>query len=196
MGSDSLKPSVRNFARAAGSHWVALMSGGIVTVMMGVSERVIGRNVPLNAYLIVILLFVILACYLAWRDERNASLTKQAESEKVIAELHGQLDERARQKEIREALGRFLGQGKKLQKMCSAEVDPPPSSEVQDWANEVGQWLWDNLGQGYTHRFDSAGQFASMEFLGFKSEVHKRLYTAVRIRVANLEQFIGELGID
>jgi len=62
------EPDFRGFMRAVGKHWVALMSGGLITVALGLFERFSGKSVPLWAYAAVIVFFAFLACYLAWKD--------------------------------------------------------------------------------------------------------------------------------
>ena len=59
------------FLRAVKEHWLTLMSGGVITVALGIIERLSGKNVPLWAYAIIVLAFVVLACYLAFRDEHQ-----------------------------------------------------------------------------------------------------------------------------
>lgn len=48
------------------------MSGGIITVLLGVFERFSGKNVPLWVYGAILIFFAFLAFYLAWRDARKA----------------------------------------------------------------------------------------------------------------------------
>ena len=57
------------FLRAVLGHWVALMSGGIITVTLAVWERYKGYDVPGKLYAAIILFFVFLAGFLAWRDQ-------------------------------------------------------------------------------------------------------------------------------
>lgn len=66
------------FFRAVKEHWLTLMSGGVVTVALGIIERLSGKNVPLWAYAIIVLSFVVLACYLAFRDEHQRALVSDA----------------------------------------------------------------------------------------------------------------------
>lgn len=44
------------------------MSGGIITVALGLYERWSQKNIPVGAYVAVIICFALSACYLAWRD--------------------------------------------------------------------------------------------------------------------------------
>jgi len=43
------------------------MSGGVITVALGVFERLSGKAVPLGVYVGILGFFAVLACYLAWR---------------------------------------------------------------------------------------------------------------------------------
>jgi hypothetical protein len=188
---------LREYIAVLWADWVALMSG-LASVLLAVWVVFFP---PTDVYASRTLLWIAtVACFLVssyriWASERNASLAKRVELEGVIAELRAQLDERIRRREIKEKLGLFLEQGKQLERLCNRELDPPPKKEVEEWDQEVGQWLLDNLGRGFAHRFYSAGELGTVEFLGFKSETHKHLFTDVRIRVTNLERFISELGI-
>jgi len=67
----SARTSLWAFLREVGKHWVTLMSGGFITVALGLLERLSGKAVPLWVYGCVLVFFVFLACYLAWRDERQ-----------------------------------------------------------------------------------------------------------------------------
>jgi hypothetical protein len=66
---------VSDFVRAVSKHWVAVMSGGVVVVVLQLIERVFGKNVPIWLYGAVVLLLVLYAAYLVWRDERTSLLS-------------------------------------------------------------------------------------------------------------------------
>ena len=86
--------SVWAFIQAVGSHWTTLMSGGVVTVALGVFERFSGRNVPLWVYGLVLVLFALMACYLAWRDsqkEHGAGSDISRQRRNMIADRLAQL---------------------------------------------------------------------------------------------------------
>ncbi len=90
--SDPIKPNLPNFIRAVLSHWVGLMSGGVIIVALGIWERVAKQNVPLYLYLIITLLFIVLACFLAWKDAHNEMRVMQAVAEKDQAILKSQVE--------------------------------------------------------------------------------------------------------
>jgi hypothetical protein len=86
--------SVWAFIRAVGRHWTTLMSGGVVTVALGILERFSGKNVPLLVYGFILVLFALMACYLAWRDSQKDRATLPDTDRKrreMIAERLAQL---------------------------------------------------------------------------------------------------------
>lgn len=86
------------FTRAVGNHWTTLMSGGVITVALGICERLSGKAVSLWVYGGTLIFFTVLACYLAWRD-----------AQKELAKFS---DETGRRKRhfLGERLNNFLGE--------------------------------------------------------------------------------------
>ena len=72
--SEHVDSNALAFLRAVKQHWLTLMSGGVITVALGIIERLSGKNVPLWVYAIIVLSFVVLACYLAFRDEHQKAI--------------------------------------------------------------------------------------------------------------------------
>jgi hypothetical protein len=68
---ENIKPNLLGFLRAVGSHWVSLMSGSFITVALGMYAYFSGQNIPRGIYIPVLVFFVILACYLAWKDSQT-----------------------------------------------------------------------------------------------------------------------------
>jgi hypothetical protein len=64
-------PTFPIFVRAVIHHWGVLMSGGIITFFIGVFQRFSGADIPYPVYIGVLILFVFIACYLAWIDARQ-----------------------------------------------------------------------------------------------------------------------------
>lgn len=62
---------LRLFVRAIFSHWLTLMSGGVIIVAVGIYERVAGGNVPWSIYLSLICALIVIASFLAWRDKSH-----------------------------------------------------------------------------------------------------------------------------
>ncbi len=80
--ADILKTTIWSFLRAVAANWVALMGGGAIIVLLGIGERISGRDVPLYVYIGLLILFTIFACFLAWRDERRKFIQTSMELEK------------------------------------------------------------------------------------------------------------------
>src|SRR5258708_7577946 len=92
--SETQSTTVWAFLRAVGHHWTTLMSGGVITVLLGVFERLSGKSVPLWVYVAILIFFALLACYLAWRDsqkERTTVPDAGRQRRKMIAERLEQL---------------------------------------------------------------------------------------------------------
>jgi hypothetical protein len=89
---DTIKPNIPGFISAILSHWVSLMSGGVAVVGLGLWERFAGYAIPRYTYLIIILMFIVLACFLAWKDARVEMRIFRVEAEKEQSLLQSQLD--------------------------------------------------------------------------------------------------------
>ncbi|HEX8136449.1 MAG TPA: hypothetical protein VF544_02555 [Pyrinomonadaceae bacterium] len=77
------------FILAVLSNWVALMSGGIISVSLALWERHRKKNIPSKWYwALIAFFFVLLATFLAWRNER-ATLTQ---TQKELADAKKQKD--------------------------------------------------------------------------------------------------------
>ncbi len=74
--------NIRSFLLTVLNHWVALMSGGIILVMLTLWERHSSRNVPSWFFWGIVVLMIFLAFYLAWRDKHLALL----QAEKALEE--------------------------------------------------------------------------------------------------------------
>jgi hypothetical protein len=61
------------FIKAVLREYVVLLTGGAITAFLNLAERKIGRNVSWPAYGVVLLLFVIVACFRAWEKEYVAN---------------------------------------------------------------------------------------------------------------------------
>jgi len=80
----SARTSFLAFLREVGKHWSTLMSGGVITVALGIFERLSGKAIPLWVYGCVLVCFVFLACYLAWRNERQNHLNDGSKDKRAI----------------------------------------------------------------------------------------------------------------
>lgn len=64
-----------NYVCALCREWIALLSGGLITVALGLWERYQGKSVPGGTYGFVIGLCLFVASFLAWRKEYSANRT-------------------------------------------------------------------------------------------------------------------------
>jgi hypothetical protein len=120
--------------------WAALLTGGVVIAMVAVWEKFYG-NIPPSAYLIVVVVTFVAACYLAWLKQKNAAdaaeckiyvSQKRSEAKKQLATFHKEAD-------------KFI--------FSTLTRDSPQSefdawlSETNKWYNEVIAWVSKNLGE-------------------------------------------------
>lgn len=87
--SDEFKASPKQFFKVAQKHFFDLLSGGImqglITLILGITLL----QMPPYIFLVVVGIYIIIACYRAWREERNAKNTlnqKLKEKEQYILE--------------------------------------------------------------------------------------------------------------
>lgn len=64
-------PTFPVFCKAVLHHWVVLMSGCGLIVLIGVIEKLSSINIPFFLYISVIVLILFIACFLAWVDVRK-----------------------------------------------------------------------------------------------------------------------------
>lgn len=60
------------FGQAVGRQWLAVMSGGALTVALALYERVSGTLLSMTYYAVILAIFVGLASFGAWKTERLA----------------------------------------------------------------------------------------------------------------------------
>lgn len=68
---------VVGFLKAAWAEWITLLTGGSVVGVLGVWER-LRSPIPPTAYWLVILGFLLMACFRAWRRERDRVAAAEA----------------------------------------------------------------------------------------------------------------------
>lgn len=66
-----------NFVGAVLSHWIVLMTGSIVTVIVGFIERYRRKQVSWKFYGAVVFVLVFCASFLAWQDKHKAFLQSE-----------------------------------------------------------------------------------------------------------------------
>jgi hypothetical protein len=108
--------------------------------------------------------------------------------------LEARLDDRKRNREIRESLGEYLERGRELMRLCTNEKSPPPDDEANQWADEVEQFLHSQLDSSYVSRFRSSAGLPLSANSIFSLE-HRNLWAGIHVRVARLTEFITELSV-
>jgi hypothetical protein len=71
------------------SHWATLATGGGVMALLAIWEHHTGTTVPKKVYWVIMIVFMVAAMFLAWRDERIASVNARqslARNEQELAE--------------------------------------------------------------------------------------------------------------
>lgn len=63
--------ALKLFVRAIFSHWLTLMSGGLIIVAVGIYERATSRNVSWSIYVALICVLIVVSSFLAWRDKSH-----------------------------------------------------------------------------------------------------------------------------
>jgi hypothetical protein len=61
-------PTLWKFILAAKEHLMTLLSGGIITVGLGLYERASGQDIPWQMYVYVVGVFILLTAYKVWQD--------------------------------------------------------------------------------------------------------------------------------
>jgi hypothetical protein len=102
--------------------------------------------------------------------------------------------EQLRQRETREALGTFVGEGLALMSSCSDSTTPPKWQEMNDWQKRLLRFLRDCLGDSYAIRLISpAGVPLNASCQGADAP-HDKLFRVVNAMNFRLEQYINELS--
>jgi len=118
--------------------------------------------------------------------EENRELRKQTHN------LQDRLDQRYRNRAIREELGRFLNEGEGLRQRIFKEPPlPPPETEANDWYNRARQYLLERLDSSYEARFVSTDPGLPISH-GLPKE-YERLLGGIERRLVVLRRFIEEL---
>lgn len=84
------------FIRAVFTHWLTLMSGCLLIVLVGIFEHVTAASVPWAAYAVLVGMLAVAACFLAWRDKQreleHVRQDKIAEIDRLNFELAAERD--------------------------------------------------------------------------------------------------------
>ena len=103
------------------------------------------------------------------------------------------LENRQRNREIREKLGDYLERGREWLIQCSNEKAPPPEDNAEQWANDVEQFLASHLDNSYISRFRSSAGLP-LTANSISSYQHRQLWAGIHVRLSRLTEFITELS--
>ncbi|MEO5864348.1 MAG: hypothetical protein ABIQ79_04850 [Nitrospiraceae bacterium] len=118
--------------------------------------------------------------------EENRELRKQTHN------LQDRLDQRYRNRAIREELGRFIKEGDGLvQKTFKGPPLPPPQMEANDWYRRARQFLLERLDSSYEARFVSTDPGLPIGY-GLPQD-YEGLISGIQRRLIVLRRFIEEL---
>jgi hypothetical protein len=116
----------------------------------------------------------------------------KSELQKQNLNLQDRLDQRYRNRSVREALGRFLKEGDGLlQTLFIRPPQPIPEKEANGWYTRVRKYLSDHLDSSYEARFVTPDFGLSMSY-GLPEE-HEKFITGIKARMSALRRFIEEL---
>jgi hypothetical protein len=121
----------------------------------------------------------------------TASSTENRELQKQNTNLQDRLDQRYRNRLIREELGRFLKEGDGLLQTIFSRLPTPPEKEANLWYARARKYLLDHLDSSYEARFASPDLGPAMDY-NLPRE-HTALVTGIKARLAVLRKFLEEL---
>jgi hypothetical protein len=83
-----LLTEIRDCARAVFSYWQSYVTGGGITALAALYEKVADRPLTRSSYLVLFLVvFVLMSFFLAWRDEHRAARQLDDQARSLIARL-------------------------------------------------------------------------------------------------------------
>lgn len=124
---------------------------------------------------------------------RQDPLQENHELKKQVENLNTRLDQRFKNRAVREQLGNFIKEGSAIKRMISQ--NPPvrlPEAEANEWFNRARQYLLTHLDSSYEARFVSPDPGPPISY-GLPTKDHENLMSGVQIRLSALRRFIEEL---
>ncbi len=119
-------------------------------------------------------------------SQENTQLKKQ------VGNLKDRLDQRFRNRAIRERLGDFIREGSELIRVIFIKPPAPlPKTEANEWYDRVRRYLLDHLDSSYEARFVSPDPGLPIGY-GLPEE-HEKLLSRIQRRLAVLRHFIEEV---
>jgi len=169
---------IRDCAVAVFSYWQSYVTGGGITALAVLYEKVADRTLPRWTYLVLFLVvFVLMSFFLAWRDEHR---------------LARQLDDRARQQQAADEYSPLIDKGRKIAVtwVSAVKMTDGPAISTQraasfEWLKDVRSRLERDFGPAVGTRFNLGIPGGGPLGLSEPSE-HQA-------RVAELERLIREM---
>ena len=117
------------------------------------------------------------------------------EKDLKIAELEAAKDTIEKRRATRNMLGQFLGEGQQIAIRAADESVPPPTKEGDEWLQKLCDYLSNNesLGPAYVARLNNASGLP-MAMTSIRSTEHRKINSAVKFRLARIEQFLQEMA--
>lgn len=119
--------------------------------------------------------------------QENRELKKQVEN------LNSRLDQRFKNRTVREQLGIFIREGSAITSLITQKPPGPlPQTEATDWFARVRKYLLAHLDSSYEARFVSPDPGLPISY-DLPTKDHKDLMHGMQIRLTALRRFIEEL---
>ncbi len=126
-------PTFSVFCRAVAHHWGAIMSGFGLTLLTFLFEKISGSDIPYPVYVGIFVVFVFIACYLAWIDARQDMHRSSVEiSEKNQELLDAQELIKSKQKKIDELESALLEKKQKPLPQLDARILEQFTAEITE----------------------------------------------------------------
>jgi hypothetical protein len=114
---------------------------------------------------------------------------------RLSRELHHELASLTdNRKRARISLGEFISQGNTIMSRCLVERSGAPNNDANVWAEKVECFLGTSLDQSYIARFRDTSNALDVRPVGKFSEETIQLWSALRIRITHLSEFIKEMS--
>lgn len=92
------------FARAVARHWAALVTGAVITIVLGVVPEVAGLAVPPTAWKIALVVALLFACFLAWREQYHRTSARDGAKNELARYRAAGVDLQARGHALRSTI--------------------------------------------------------------------------------------------
>lgn len=127
---------VWEFVVAVLQQWAALATGGVIVAVIGLYERASQKPVAGRLFWAGVIISLVAAVFLAWREERL-----------TVERLNAQIVPGQRRKEARDHLSRLLRAKDKFVECLNDTDQIPMVGNIDQWEEETRKYLRDNLGE-------------------------------------------------